>query len=230
LKTNTQQLTKYLEQYISPQRQQKIEQILNTRTKHLTIILENIYHSPNASAVIRTAECFGLQDLYTIENTYQLKINTRVVRGSAKWLNIHRYNKPPTNNITHCIKKLKKQGYNIIATSLTNDAIPLQKIDITQKNAIIFGTEENGISNDAKQQADQIMQIPMQGFTQSLNISVSAAICIQYLSQKIRASKQQWQLSTNEKEQLKLQWYKKSIKHIKQLIQYFESNNKNIEI
>lgn len=181
------------------------------RTRHLTLVLEDIYQSQNASAVFRTVECFGIQDVHLIENQNSYGVNRRVLKGADKWLTIKHHNQPNVNNTPLCFEQLKKDGYKILATTPTA-SLSIQDVDVTQKIAIVMGNELHGLSEEAQEAADMKVKIPMEGFTESLNLSVSAAICIYELMIKIRSSGVDWKLTAQEMEILRLSWYRKSIR------------------
>ncbi|MFZ1805770.1 MAG: RNA methyltransferase [Cyclobacteriaceae bacterium] len=209
--TKDEKLISYLSQYITDHKKNLIETVLSNRTRHLTLVLEDIYQSQNASAVFRTVECFGIQDVHLIENENTYGINRRVLKGADKWLTINHHNQPRVNNTPLCFKQLKKEGYKILATTPTGSH-SIQEVDVTQKIAVVMGNELHGLSEEAQEAADVKVKIPMDGFTESLNLSVSAAICIYELMTKIRSSDVNWKLTDQEKEVLKLEWYRKSIR------------------
>jgi len=202
-------LIKKMREYVTENKQTKINEVLSNRTRQLTVVLENLYQAHNASAVIRSCDCFGVQDLYVIENSYTFSVNKGVVMGSSKWVDIHRYNETD-DNTEACLINLKKQGYKIAATTLRPGSIPIHEIDLTQKTALLFGTEEIGLTETAHELADEMVYIPMCGFTQSLNISVSAAICLHQLMNTLKSSEINWQLSEHERLAIELEWLAKS--------------------
>ncbi|MEQ8424621.1 MAG: RNA methyltransferase, partial [Cyclobacteriaceae bacterium] len=169
-------VSNHLGQYVTDHKKAFIEEVLSQRTRHATLVLEDIYQSQNASAVFRTAECLGIQDIHLIENVGNYTVNKRVLKGADKWLSIFKYNKE-INNTMACFKELKSRGYKILATSPAA-ALTLEEIDVTSKIAIVLGNELHGLSDEARDQADFQVRIPMYGFTESLNLSVSAAICV----------------------------------------------------
>jgi tRNA (guanosine-2'-O-)-methyltransferase len=206
------QLIQHFGQYITDHKKKFIEKVLAGRTRHITIVLEDIYQSQNASAVIRTCECFGTQDINIIENDSQYSVNKRVLKGANKWINLHRYKMKGMNNSEVCLRHLRDQGYQIVVADPSPDGLPVHELSIEKKMAIVFGNEVHGASGFALAQADQKVFIPMQGFTESLNISVSAAICLNTILTKLRQSMIAWQLSDAEKETLRLQWYRKVVR------------------
>ena len=210
----------FLSDIVTEKRLERIEEIIARRTRYLTLVLEDIYQSQNASAVLRTCECFGVQDVHIIENFNSYNINPMVVQGSDKWLSIHRYNQSE-NNSKQAVDRLKSDGYRIIATSLDADSIDLDNLDIeTGKCAIVFGNEHQGVSEYLIEQADERVKIPMYGFTQSLNISVSAGIIISQLMQRIKNSVAGWRLTDAEQKTLRLEWLKNSVKNPQMLINH----------
>jgi len=212
-----------LSEFVTNERRRRIEATLANRTRFLTVVLEDIYQSHNISAALRSCECFGIQDVHIIEQNNQYKINPDVSLGSTKWLSLHRYNKPNTNNTVKCLKKLKSQGYQIAAATLHDNNISLQKFDLQQKTALCFGTEELGLSEIAHEYADVFIKIPMQGFTQSFNISVSAAIFLYALTGKLKNSTLDWQLTDEEKIALQIEWLTNSISNGKKIVEKFIS-------
>ena len=214
------ELTEYLSGFMTDARKDKIESILEQRTRHITVVLENIYHPHNASAIIRNCECFGIQDMHVIEDKYEYSPSTDIVRGSLKWLNIN-YHRQSGNNTAECIKSLKENGYKIAATCLREDTISIDDLPIDNKIALVLGTEDKGVSDELLANADYAVKIPMCGFTQSLNVSVSAAICIKEMTNKLKKSNINWQLNENEKNEIRLDWYKKSVRSLEQLLQHY---------
>lgn len=209
---------------------EKFDQALSKRTRSLTIVLEDIFKPHNASAVMRTAECMGLQDVHVVEQDNAFNLNPYVLRGSGKWLTIHQHRKKDgTRNIGTCINGLKSSGYRILATTPHGNSKNYSDIEIDSKTAVIFGAEENGISDYVLNNADELIKIPMLGFTESFNISVSAAIVLENYNNQLR-TKSNWQLTDEEKWRLKLEWMKKSISNIDAHLRQFEKTQTNLEL
>lgn len=204
-------ITQYLAEFISQTRKDKIEEVLSYRTNNLTLVLEDIYQPHNASATIRTCDCLGLQNVHVIEKKNNYKVNRNVTQGASYWVDLHKYKQQP-NPTKHCIDALKADGYKIIATSLGKNTISLEEIDLTQKHAIMFGTEETGLSSYAIENADYCLKLPMHGFTQSYNISVSVAICFSNLVPRLHKLNN-WQLTESELEALRYKWYRRCLKN-----------------
>jgi tRNA (guanosine-2'-O-)-methyltransferase len=220
-------LLEYLLSYLTPQRQELFEKVINKRTRHLTVVLEDIYQKQNASAVLRTCDCFGIQDVHIIEDRNEFQVNREIAMGASKWLSLHKYNNKE-NNALDAIQTLKKQGYRIVATTPHNNDLELQDFDIAKgKTALVFGSELPGITETIMQEADEFLKIPMYGFTESFNISVSAAIILHHLTMKMRDSKDlHWQLSNDEKDELKMEWIRKTIKRSELIEKRFWEENK----
>jgi tRNA (guanosine-2'-O-)-methyltransferase len=204
-------LLEFLLTFISENKLKKFEEKIQFRSRHLTIVLEDIYQPHNASAVLRSCDCFGIQDIHIIENLYKYEVNPDVALGSAKWLSLIKYNKE-TNNTSSCLNSLKNKGYKIIATSPHKDDFTPESLPLEQKTALVFGTELEGLTHDAKEMADAYIRIPMYGFTESLNISVSAALLLFTLSERLRKSDIDWHLTEDEKTDIMLQWARNVVK------------------
>jgi tRNA (guanosine-2'-O-)-methyltransferase len=206
----------YLENIITENRRDKFIDILSRRTKHFTVAIEDIFQLHNASAVMRSCEIFGFQELNIIEEKYGKTIDKEIAMGAQKWVDVNRF-----NSTGACIAELKAKGYRIIATSPHEDSCLLEDFDISQPAALFFGTERLGLSEDVLGQADGYLKIPMFGFTESINVSSSAAIIIQALSSRLRNSDIQWQLTEEEMLEKRIDWARKSIKDIDYITQRY---------
>lgn len=205
-------LKQHFSQFVSEHKREFMDCVLGQRTRHVTIVLEDIYQSQNASAVIRTCECLGIQDVHVIEFKSRWSTNKLVLRGSDKWLNIKRYNDKKENNTAACFTQLKERGYRIAVTDPAGE-VSIESAPLDRPLAIVMGNERHGSSAYARKHADLSLNIPMAGFTESLNISVSAAICLNTTLTRLRNSAFPWQLSEEEKEAQLLQWYKKAVRN-----------------
>lgn len=193
---------------INDDRASLLKAVLEKRTRYLTVVLDDIYRPQNASAIMRTSECLGIQNVHAIQERNEHKINRGVVKGASKWINVDCYD--GTMGRSHCIDTLKNQDYKIVAMTISEDCIPLEELPIEEKLALCFGCEETGLHEDIEDKADYKVQIPITGFTQSYNVSVSAGISLYYLINKIKESNQSWQLNEEEKEKLLIDWLSKS--------------------
>lgn len=202
----------FLENILTDNRKERFQQVLAKRTNHFTIAMEDIFQLHNTSAVMRSCEVFGIQQLNVIEERYTKSIDKEIAMGAQKWVDVNRF-----DSISDCISNLKSKGYQIIATTPHENDCDLDDFDITKPSALFFGTERDGLSAEVLQNADGFLKIPMAGFTESLNISVSAAIIIQNLMSRLHKSDINWQLSENEILDKRLQWAKNTIKDIKRI-------------
>ena len=215
--SNQTEILTYLQTFLTPHRIEKFKEILNKRTRHFTVAIEDVYQSHNASAILRSCEVFGVQDVHIIEKNYIFKNSNQVSKNADKWLSIFKY-KNYKNNSLACISALKSKGYQIVATTPHTDSCLLQDFDISKRAAFFFGVEKEGLSEDVLKNADVTLKIPMYGFTESLNISVAAAIVLQHCSTKIHQSEIDWQLTETEKKSLELEWTKKTIKDVDKIV------------
>ena len=196
---------------ITDERKALFEELIQKRTTYLTVVLENIYQPLNASAVLRSCDCFGIQDVHIIENYNEFKPDREVAMGASNWLTINRYDKNE-NNTLDCIQSLKNKGYRILATSPHNSQTDLINFDLSKgKTALFFGTEVEGLSDVVLENADEHLHIPMYGFTESFNLSVSAAICLYEMRMKMEKENIKWHMTEDEKNQVLLNWLRYSI-------------------
>jgi tRNA (guanosine-2'-O-)-methyltransferase len=204
----------HLAQFVSDHKKQGIERVLANRTRYISVVLEDIFQSQNASAVIRTCECMGLQEVHIVENISRYSINPRVLKGANKWMNIRKHASKKEDNTVACVSQLKESGYRIFALDPDADGQSIFDVDVTtSKVALIFGNELRGLSATALKQCDAKVKIPMYGFTESLNISVSVAICLNTLITRIRDSDIDSRLTTDEKDEIRLSWYRKIVRN-----------------
>ncbi len=204
-------LLNYLMEFITPKRKALFEKVLFNRTRHITIVLEDIFQPHNASAVLRTCDLTGIQDVHIIEDKNIYDVNPDVALGSSKWLNLIKHNDNEQNTIL-AFNKLKEQGYRIVASTPHKHDQDIENIPLDKKIAIVFGTELNGLSEIAIENADEFLNIPMYGFTESYNISVSAALILFTLTNRLRNSEINWHLTEEEKLDILLEWSRRSIK------------------
>jgi len=220
----TNRLIDYMKGCITEERFRKFQQTIGLRTRHITLALEDIFQPHNASAVLRSCECFGIQDVHIIENRNKYEVNPDVALGSSKWLNMITYN-GSENNTRSCLQNLREQGYRLVATTPHKNDFTPETLPLDQKTALIFGTELAGLTPVALEMADDFIKIPMVGFTESLNISVSAAIFIQSLTGRLRNSTIPWQLTSAEQSEIMLTWLRNSIKRSDIMVRNFLEND-----
>ena len=214
-------LVQYLKEFVVDERRELFEEKIQQRTKHITVVLENIFQGRNISASIRSADCFGVQDVHVIENDNIFNDDSEVSMGADKWVTTTIYNQEE-DNTTKAIKKLKEEGYQVIAATPHNTDCDLYDIEISeQKIALIFGAEVRGCSEQTLKLADKRMRIPMYGFTESFNISVSVSLSLQHLTYKMRNSAVNWKMSQDQQDETLLQWLRNSIKSSTQIEEKF---------
>lgn len=209
-------LLSYLENFITEERKNRFTEILQHRTKHFTVAVEDVFQMHNTSAVVRSCEVFGIQEVNLIEERYGKRLDTKIAMGAQKWVDTFRY-----ENTQNCIDSLRQKGYQIVATTPHTNVYFLSDFDISPKSAFFFGTEKEGLSKLVLDQADTYLKIPMVGFTESLNISVCVAIILQQLTEKLRKSNISWQLSEEEMKAIRIDWTKKSIRSIDDVLKRF---------
>ena len=203
-----------LSPFVTDHKKELMNQVLSQRTRHITLLLEEIFQPHNASAALRSCDCFGIQDIHVVEARNRYSPSKEVDMGSSKWLTLHRYK----TDIDDAVSTLKNRGYTIVATTPHADGFTPETLPLDKPIALAFGTELEGLSDRAIELADSYLTIPMYGFTESFNISVSVAIILNRLVERLRASDGiEWNLSEEEKRNLTLEWYKKVIKRSDQI-------------
>ena len=212
-----QELLTYLEHFITEERKERFLQVISARTNHFTVAMEDVFQMHNTSAVVRTCEVFGVQQAHSIEGRFGKRLDAKIAMGAQKWVDVFRY-----NDTQSCIDALRTQGYQIVATTPHKDAYFLNDFDISKKSAFFFGTEKEGLSEQVLSQADTYLKIPMVGFTESLNISVAVAIVLQQLTDKLRRSQVAWQLTDEERLSTLINWTKKSIRNVRDVLKRYE--------
>lgn len=216
-----QDLFNHLQSFLTERRMALFKEVLNKRTRHFTVVTEDVYQLHNTSAVMRTCDVFGIQDLYVVEELAGKRIDKEIAMGAQKWVSLQR-----RSSIQECIAEVKEKGYRVIATTPHHDAHNLHDFDVTQKAAFFFGKESDGLSDIVMEAADGYLKIPMYGFTESLNISVSAAIILQQVVTKLKQTEIGWQLSEEEKLEIEFKWMKRTIKSHKKIIERFQQDKK----
>lgn len=215
------ELFEYLQSYLTPRRRELFKKVLAQRTRHFTVVTEDVYQLHNTSAVMRSCDVFGIQDLHVVEERLGKRVDREIAMGAQKWVDIHRH-----ENVQSCIDRLREKGYQVVATTPHDDSLLLEDFNVSEKSAFFFGREKEGVSDEVLAQADRKLKIPMYGFTESLNISVSAAIILQSLVQRMRSAEVAWELSSEEKLALEMQWTQRCIKSVKQIkMRYQEGKN-----
>ena len=194
--------TAYFSEFMSEERRQVLHRTLDSRTRYMTILTENTYHAQNASALVRHCEAFGVQDIHTIETRCKFNPNVNIVRGTDKWIDLHRH-----RTTAEAIADLKGRGYRIVATTPHREDKTPETFDVAASPfVLVFGTEHAGISDEIVAAADEFLRIPMCGMVESLNVSASAAILIYMLSSRMRETVPDWRLTAGERAEILYRW------------------------
>jgi tRNA (guanosine-2'-O-)-methyltransferase len=218
----TRKLYDLLSEHLTPRKREIFERIAANRTRYITFVLEDVYQPQNASAIFRSLESWGIQDIHSIENEHSLQVFRRVSKGAANWLSLHRHHETADNSAS-CMKYLKQQGYRIVATSFSANAFKPATLPLQEPVAIFLGTELTGVTENILNHCDYELCIPTWGFTESLNISVAAAVIAQTLANRLREEEIKWQLNSEEQLALKIEWARQSIHWSQYLIDMYES-------
>jgi tRNA (guanosine-2'-O-)-methyltransferase len=208
---------------ISDNKKEMFDRIASERTKHITVAIENVYQEHNASAVLRSCDCFGLQEMHVIEKDNQYKVQRDIALGAGRWVDMFNYNQG-TQVTKDCIDKLKSKGYTIVATTPHTENT-IYDLDLSKPIALVFGTERRGISEEVEKMADTFVKIPMYGFTESFNISVSVAIILNTLRERLEQSSYNWKLTSEEQTALKIKWCRKILNSGDKLEKHFREKH-----
>jgi len=245
---NERDLFEYLLEFLTPQRTERLCEVLSQRTRRLTLVLEDICHPHNMNAVLRSCDAFGLQDVSLIEevndfdpslqrctdrqarrasNTNRFKAANTITRGAHRWLTLHRYT--GADSRPECIKSLRARGYRIVATSPHSGAYRPDTLPLDQPTAIVLGNEHLGVSEELQAVADDFLYIPMVGFSESLNISVAAAVCMEQLTRRMRELRTDWPIPAEDQSSLMYEWVRKSVRHLPALELRFRQEQREIK-
>lgn len=220
-------LAEYLREFVTEERNERILSVLQNRTRHFTVVLEDLYQTQNISAVMRTCECYGVQDLHIIEKENLFQTHSAITMGSDKWLSLHNYKNEP-GNVKKCADRLHAAGYTLVATLPAENSVFVQDLPLEEKTAFFFGTELTGLSDEAVAVCDKAVKIPMYGFTESFNISNSVAILISNFIERLHRSNVPWQLTEDEKTELYFEWLYKSARSAEELVERYLRENGSV--
>ncbi|MFZ6052369.1 TrmH family RNA methyltransferase [Halocola ammonii] len=219
------QLYQYLSTFLTEGKKQHFENALQWRTRHISLVLDDIYNPQNISAILRSADCFGVQDVHIIENDHNFSVSKRVVKGANKWLSVYQY-RDYHDNTAPCLDGLKARGYKIAATSLHTEAIFPKDLPLNEPIAVVLGAEKDGVSQSTLDKADYHLKIPMYGFTESYNVSVASALILQTLRERLNQSKEiDWKLGAEEADELRIEWAKKCLRNPQEIIRNYHGNS-----
>ena len=214
----------YLSEFVTDYKNDLFTRLVNERTSYVTMVLEDLYQEHNCSAVLRSCDCFGIQNVHIIEGENSFHDNSEISMGASDWLTIHRH-RQKENNTIEAIETLRAQGYRIIATTPHERDTNIDQLDLQAgKMAFFMGTELTGLSDEVLARADEFVKVPMYGFTESYNVSVCAALLMYSVVQRLRQTDIDWHLSEEERERVLFTWYKRSVKASKQILERFNQN------
>lgn len=213
-----QQMRERIEYYstmLTEKRIKRMSSVLEHRTRYITVVLEDLFQPHNASAVLRSCDGFGIQDVHIIEKRNRFRPAKTVAMGTSQWLSLHHYRDQGGADATiQAIDSLRASGYRIVATTPHTDDVNLEQFDVSAGPvALLFGTELTGLSETALEYADEFVKIPMYGFVESFNISVSCAIALHHLTLKLRGSGLDYLLDEQQRLELTYRWMRASIKN-----------------
>lgn len=204
------ELCSYLASFLTDHKRELLPRLLLNRTRHLTVVIEDLHKVHNTSACLRSCDCFGVQDVHIVENYNEYADNEEISLGASQWLTLTRYGESGQDNTTRCAQQLRERGYRIVMTSPHEPTCELSELDVSQPTALIFGNEKDGASETARELSDDVMRIPMYGFTESFNISVAVAVTLHHLVWQMRRMSDRWHLTTAERDELLMQWVRNS--------------------
>jgi len=209
------QVTEILAAQLSEERLQRIEDILDGRTYDIATVVEGVINTGNVSAVMRTAEGLGFQPFHVVTGTVPFKHSKRTTQGAEKWLDVQQWVDP-----VECAITLRDNGYQVVVLALTENAVPLREVDFTQKTALVFGNEQNGVSDAMLAAADTTCILPAPGFVQSYNISVAAAMALYAAhTARIEANGATGNLSDEDRARLRADFYVRSVRRSEDILQ-----------
>jgi tRNA (guanosine-2'-O-)-methyltransferase len=210
------------EHWLSESRWARFNEVLDQRTRHVTVVLDNLYQLHNASAVMRSCEAMGVQDLHMILRAKGLRGERGIAMGAEDWLTSHSYEGARAS--ADCVQSLRERGYLLVATTPHTQDCRLDELPLDKPIALLFGQEKPGLSDELLAAADAHMSIPMQGFAESLNVSVSVALCLYECLNRLRGSHIDWRLGSEERAELALSWARRSIQHVGEVEARFKAN------
>ena len=220
LKNKIQDCIDVLTPILTESRLARFEHVLSNRTRHVAMVLEDVYQSRNTSAVMRSADGMGIQDIYMVESYNVWSKNRTVSKGASRWLTLHRHLESEDPH-ADCLAKLRAGGYRIVATSPHEGGFTPDTLPIDKPVAIVMGTEFQGVSDKMMAEVDDFVEIPMYGFSESFNISVASAVVMNRVCTRVREAGIAQGLSEDEKQYLRLQWGFRSVKFADEILKRY---------
>ncbi|QDU37564.1 tRNA (guanosine(18)-2'-O)-methyltransferase [Maioricimonas rarisocia] len=220
------ELYEYLQQFLTAERLQRIDEVLSFRTRHITVVLEDVFQPHNISAVLRSSDAFGVQDVHVIENYNEFETRRKIAAGTDRWLTIHRY-QDEVDPRKRCVEHLRARGYRLVGTSPHGRTMSISELPIDEPVALVFGGEKEGVSDELLAACDERVFLPMYGFVESFNISVAAAIALNDLTTRLRQSGIDWGLTSDERDVLRRDWVRASVRHLEAIERRFYEDRQN---
>ena len=208
-----------LSPYLTDARKQRFAEVLGQRTNWVTAVTEDLFDPHNISAVLRSCDGFGIQSAHIIEVNNPYRVSPGVAKGAAKWLDIERH-----TDTTHALRDLKSRGFAICCTTPHTDDTTPEELPLDRRVALVFGSEGPGITDAARAEADHFVRIPMYGFTESFNISVAAALTLQTVTRRVRASNDiDWRIPESDHPRILGDWASRTVKDAPGLLERLRS-------
>ena len=208
-----------LQAYLLPERLERLKEVLANRVVSVTLVLENLHKDLNISAILRTCEFFGIQDIHVVPQPGEGKIFRTLTQGCHKWLTVHRH-----EDVSTCLNVLKEKGFRVLAGAFGKNALPLDQTDFSGRVALVFSNELEGANPEVLGQVDGFFVIPMSGFSQSLNVSVAAGIAIHHvLRYKMEKGEALERIPSDETGRILEEWVKKSVKQADAVLKELKS-------
>lgn len=214
------EIIRRLSPFVTERRLQRLRSVAARRTRSVTVVLENLYQDHNISAVLRTCDGLGIQDVHIIEKENAFRVNEEVALGASRWLSIFRYNSEneTKNPVEACLESLRQKSYTLVATVVRPDALSVWDMPADRPVALLFGTELTGLSPEAISRADMAVYYPMEGFTDSFNVSVSAALFLQAILYKMKQQGTLRCLTLEEQNELVANWLRHNVRDAEALL------------
>ena len=210
------ELTSLLAEHLSEARRDAIERVLDGRTENLTVVVEGMVDVGNVSAILRTADGFGIQRVHAIDTADKYKRSKRTTRGADKWIDRFRW-----TATEDCYAQLRNDGYRIVAADVGDGAGQISDVDLTDRCAVVFGNELDGLSDVARSGADALVTVPMAGFAESFNISVAASVVLYEVHrQRVARNGSSGDLSTDARERIRAVWYAKTVTNPRTIVEH----------
>lgn len=202
----------YYSRFLTERRLDRLKEVAVARTRRVSLVLEDVRNPFNATAVTRTCEGLGIHELHVVENEYTFQLNPGVTQGASKWLDMKRWREKGRDNTRDCLDSLRERGFLLAATSPHRSGYTPDSLPLDRPVAVVFGHEKTGVSEVAFSACDATLRLPMYGFVESFNLTVSAGICLSRLRERLEVeSPDTVRIPELEQRELLLQWIEWSL-------------------